>query len=207
MDDLPQSKSDTSAPSSFGARSPVLVVDLEATCDEGNRMPADQMEIIEIGAVWATRGGRILDEFQAFVRPVLHPRLTDFCRQLTGIRQVDVDAAALFPEVAVKLARFAELHRAASLGAPIWGSWGRYDARQFERDCARHAAPHPMPGFEHVNLKSGFARSRRIKEVGMSRALQMAGLQLEGKHHRGLDDARNIARLLPFVDPAFFCAG
>jgi len=33
----------------------------------------------------------------------------------------------------------------------------------------------------------------------MARALQMTGLALEGTHHRALDDARNIARLLPFT--------
>jgi len=27
--------------------------------------------------------------------------------------------------------------------------------------------------------------------------LQMVGLPLDGSHHRGLDDARNIAKLLP----------
>jgi inhibitor of KinA sporulation pathway (predicted exonuclease) len=32
----------------------------------------------------------------------------------------------------------------------------------------------------------------------MARALQMVGLPLDGSHHRGLDDARNIAKLLPW---------
>ena len=33
-------------------------------------------------------------------------------------------------------------------------------------------------------------------------ALQMCGLPIEGTHHRGIDDARNIARMLPWiVDP------
>jgi inhibitor of KinA sporulation pathway (predicted exonuclease) len=34
------------------------------------------------------------------------------------------------------------------------------------------------------------------KEVGMMTALQFAGLQLEGEHHKGVDDAWNIGRLL-----------
>ena len=32
----------------------MLVIDLEATCDDGDGLPASDMEIIEIGAVWAT---------------------------------------------------------------------------------------------------------------------------------------------------------
>jgi inhibitor of KinA sporulation pathway (predicted exonuclease) len=37
------------------------------------------------------------------------------------------------------------------------------------------------------------------REVGMAAALARLGIELEGKHHRGGDDARNIARLLAKV--------
>jgi inhibitor of KinA sporulation pathway (predicted exonuclease) len=50
----------------------------------------------------------------------------------------------------------------------------------------------------HQNLKASFAKARKIKQVGMSRALQIAGLELDGEHHRALSDALNIAKLLPF---------
>ena len=50
---------------------PVLVIDLEATCDDADGLPASDMEIIEIGAVWATAEGSVLDTFQALVRPVV----------------------------------------------------------------------------------------------------------------------------------------
>lgn len=36
-------------------------------------------------------------------------------------------------------------------------------------------------------------------EVGMDEALRMAGLPLEGTHHRGVDDAWNIAALLAWL--------
>lgn len=174
----------------------ILVIDLEASCDDGDQLSGDEMEMIEVGAVWATLDGRILAEFQALVRPVLHPRLTPFCCQLTGITQADVDGAPLFPEVAARLASFAQLHQ---VEGAIWASWGKYDAKQLERDCARHGIENPLARFEHINLKRQFAKARRIKEVGMARALQMVGLPLNGSHHRGLDDARNIAKLLPFA--------
>src|SRR6218665_2423097 len=68
-----------------GPFSPVLGIDLEATCDKGDDLPAADMEIIEIGAVWATAEGTVLDTVQALVRPVVRPQLTPFCRQLTNI--------------------------------------------------------------------------------------------------------------------------
>lgn len=174
---------------------PVLVIDLEATCDDGDGLPAHDMEIIEIGAAWSTADGSVLDTFQALVRPVVRSQLTTFCQQLTGIQQTDVDKAELFPVVATALASFAKRHQAPGV---FWGSWGQFDAKQLARDCERHGIANPLADFEHVNLKRRFAKSRKIKEVGMSRALQMVSLPLEGAHHRGLDDARNIAKLLPW---------
>lgn len=174
----------------------VLIIDLEATCDEGDRLPPDEMEIIEIGAVWANADGHVIDTFQALVRPVVHPQLTAFCMQLTGIQQSDVDDAEPFPIAASKLASFAQGFHPQST---VWGSWGQFDANQLARECERHGVQHPLIGFEHVNLKRRFAKGRKIKEVGTARALQMVGYSLDGTHHRGLDDAKNIAKLLRHI--------
>ena len=43
------------------------------------------------------------------------------------------------------------------------------------------------------------AQARPRKKLGMAEALKHCGLPLEGTHHRGIDDARNIARLLPWI--------
>ena len=52
----------------------------------------------------------------------------------------------------------------------------------------------------HKSAKRLFAKAQRIgKEVGMARACALAGIALEGQHHRGLDDAMNIARLMPWI--------
>jgi inhibitor of KinA sporulation pathway (predicted exonuclease) len=58
-----------------------------------------------------------------------------------------------------------------------------------------------MPlGRPHQNATRLFAKAQRIgKEVGMVRACALAGIGLEGQHHRGLDDALNIAKLMPWV--------
>jgi inhibitor of KinA sporulation pathway (predicted exonuclease) len=33
----------------------------------------------------------------------------------------------------------------------------------------------------------------------MAEALKMAGITLEGTHHRGIDDTRNIVKLMPYI--------
>lgn len=167
-----------------------IICDLEATCWAGERR-ADRMEIIEIGAVkLASAGGPVLDDFCAFVRPVLEPTLSDFCRELTGITQADVDRAESFPVV---LQRFL-----AWMGEPplAFCSWGQYDLNQLCQDCAFHNIGFP-PHFErHVNVKNVWAAWKGVKPRGLARALRMMNMELEGRHHRGMDDARNIARLV-----------
>ena len=172
-----------------------IVVDLEATCWEGVRSP--DTEIIEIGAVMlASSQGPTTSDFGAFVRPVVHPRLSDFCRELTSIRQEDVDGADPFPAVLRRLRTW------IGTGAFTLCSWGGYDLNQLRNDSRRHGLQLP-PTFErgHTNLKKEFARVFGVKSCGMARALEIAGLPLEGTHHRGADDARNIARLALLVLP------
>jgi len=166
-----------------------IIVDLEATCWDCGHDPS-RMEIIEIGAVELSAGtGPTAREFAAFVRPVIEPELSEFCKQLTSIRQADLDAAEPFPRVFPRFLQW--------IGPELFtlGSWGAYDLNQFRLDCGRHGLEFP-PAFErHINLKQEFARQHGVRLCGMDRALKLAGLPLEGTHHRAIDDARNIARL------------
>ena len=172
-----------------------IVVDLEATCWEGVR--SADMETIEIGAVALGRAnGPLESEFGTFVRPVIQPRLSDFCTVLTSIRQEDVDGADLFPDALQRLQ--------AWIGSEPFClcSWGNYDLNQLRNDCRRHNLQLP-PTFEHghLDLKKEFAKVFHVKRCGMARAMEVAGLPLQGAHHRGIDDARNIARLATLTLP------
>ena len=170
-----------------------LVIDLEATCDAEQRMPRNETEIIEIGAVLCDGETlRPAGEFQTFVRPIRHPRLTPFCAELTTIRQADVDGAPLFPRAIDELRRFADGRDF------LFCSWGEYDRNQFRRDAERHRIKLPL-GRDHLNLKEAFREAAGdTRKLGNTQALARVGLAVEGTVHRGIDDARNIAKLLPY---------
>ena len=172
-----------------------LVIDLEATTSDDGSLPPSQMETIEIGAVLAdAQTLAVVDEFQSFVRPVRRPRLLPFVTTLTGITQAMVDGAPLFPEAFTALRSRLIDHRHPL----VFGSWGRFDRIQFERDCTLHGVPNNMP--PHLNLKTEFTKVQGLKKKpGMAEALKLCGLPLEGAHHRGIDDARNITRMLPWI--------
>lgn len=175
-----------------------LVIDLEATCCDDDSFPRTEMETIEIGAVMVCpETFQPFDEFQSFIRPVRNPLLTDFCCELTGISQRQVDAAPLFPSALDSL-----IHWANDYCPFVFCSWGDYDRTQLQSDCSFHSVDYPFEG-EHVNLKAQFASMNgQRKKLGVPAALRSIGLAFSGSHHRGIDDARNIACLLPYVFPA-----
>ncbi|MBW4608944.1 MAG: exonuclease domain-containing protein [Hassallia sp. WJT32-NPBG1] len=168
-----------------------LIIDLEATCSDDNSIPRHQMEIIEIGAVMLnTATWQIDSEFQEFIQPVKNPQLTAFCTQLTSIAQKDVELAPQFSEAMSSLQKWLE-----SFSNYVFCSWGEYDKKQFIQDCKYHNIPYPF-GSEHINIKKEFSEYIGVsKGFGMAQALQKLGLELKGTHHRGIDDARNIAAI------------
>jgi 3'-5' exoribonuclease 1 len=175
----------------------ILVVDLEATCCERQGIPRHQMETIEIGAVMvSTASLEIVDEFQTFIKPLRHPNLTEFCLQLTSITQTQVDTAPTFPD-AIKLWQ----PWLAQFDKTIFGSWGDYDRKQLQQDSKHHGIDLPYPvSSNHVNLKEIFSTTQGLnKRHGMAQALNLVQIELTGTHHRGIDDARNISKLLPYI--------
>ena len=136
----------------------------------------------------------IVSEFQTFVKPVRNPLLTDFCQQLTSITQAQVDNAPNYAEAINKFKQW--LYQYPNF---VFGSWGDYDRKQIEQDCQFHQVSYPIAS-EHINLKRLFSSNHNLqKRYGMAQALKLVGVELQGTHHRGIDDAKNIAKLLPYI--------
>jgi len=165
----------------------VNVVDVEATCWEGSPPPGQVSEIIEIGLTVVDLAARErLSKHRILVRPQAST-VSEFCTALTGLTQSEVDGGVSFADACAQL--LAE-HEAGKRG---WASWGDYDRKQFTRQCDATGVPYPF-GARHTNAKAVFAVDGR--QVGMARALEVVGLPLEGRHHRGDDDSWNIAALV-----------
>ncbi|MFD8824896.1 exonuclease domain-containing protein [Streptomyces sp. NPDC059605] len=182
------------------------VIDIEATCWDGQPPPGAVSEIIEIGLTVVDLGaaagaspvrkgsrkpgipGRIA-RHRILVRPA-RSTVGDFCTELTGLTQAEVDTGVSFAEACRLLA--AEHHA----GSRPWASWGDYDRNQFTRQCRATGTRYPF-GHRHTNAKIPFTAAHGLrKRPGMARALEIAGLPLEGRHHSGADDAWNIAALI-----------
>ena len=168
----------------------VLVVDLESTCWQGEPPPGQSSEIIEIGLCpidlqTLTR----MEKRSLLVKPV-NSEISEFCTQLTTLTsEMFVDARSLADATRILKNEYASKNR-------LWASWGDYDRRQFERVCRDQNVGYPF-GPSHLNVKSLFAAAvGKNHELGLDRAYERLGLEMEGTHHRGDDDAWNIAGVL-----------
>ena len=171
----------------------ITVIDLECTCWDGPPPPGQTNEIIEIGLCELNL--RTLTAGKPcciMVRPE-RSSVSEFCTKLTTLTQADVEKGVPFIE-ACRL-----LKKEHDGKARTWASWGDFDRRQFERQCADARIAYPF-GPTHLNVKNLFALVHGLThETGMDGALQKLGMKLQGTHHRGVDDAANIARILADV--------
>lgn len=184
----------------------LIVTDLEATCWEEKPYDA-QMETIQIaslaipikqGKFELKENGRIFVEggFNQFVQPQINPKLTDFCKNLTGITQSQVDQADYFPDVFERWLTWMDAYQNY-----LFASWGWYDYNQLSRDTERF--PYwqgVMADFPHLNIKEYVKmKLNRKKKMGVSSVLNDLGMEFEGSPHNAYDDVHNIIRILEKV--------
>ncbi len=173
-----------------------IILDLEATCWQGNTMGRLQ-EIIEIGAYRLNGYGEAIDHFQAFVKPKQNPRLSAYCKELTGITQQQINRAKSFDSV---FTLFEDWYFAFD-GPNIICVWGDKDMLFIEADCKLHDIDSSfLPKW--IDLKAQYAQIHHLtKEVGLAKALEFNDIDFEGAQHRALDDAFNTTKLfLRFLD-------
>jgi inhibitor of KinA sporulation pathway (predicted exonuclease) len=168
----------------------ILVIDIEATCWDGPPLPGEVSDIIEIGVCPVELSTlKRLAKRSILVRPE-RSSISPFCTQLTTLTGEQVATGVTFREACRTLeTEYQSRDR-------VWTSFGDYDRRQFEKQCSDTGVRYPF-GTRHLNVKTLFALANGLPhEVGMPQAVNLLGLPLEGTHHRGDDDAWNIAAVL-----------
>lgn len=167
----------------------LVVVDVEATCWKKGVF-SRKKETIEIGAVklLLDRAESKWPEFQTFVRPLRLPRLSSFCRELTGITQESVDNAPNFPEA---LQLFLEWSQ--PLEQVVLATWSRYDLWQLDLDLEAHGLPKfTIPFLDVKKLATQIVGSRSFEETARELVPDSDAMP----RHRAIADARRTARIL-----------
>lgn len=167
----------------------IIVIDIESTCWKEDT-PQNVNEIIEIGICPInTKSREVLEPKSIIVKPT-YSTVSEFCTSLTTLTQEDVDDGISFNDACSVLVNEYETNKY------VWGSYGFYDRDQFNIQCERENVKYPF-SYAHINVKILFALVNSLKrQVGMTDALKILNVPLKGIHHRGRDDAQNIAHIL-----------
>lgn len=166
-----------------------IVYDIEATCWQGNHN--NTQEVIELGALKLTQYGEVDSIFSTFVRPEIHPRLSPFCTELTSIRQVDVNRADKYPLVIEEFQDWIEVFDEDYLLC----SWGNFDKKILIANCKYHDMDYDWVN-HHINVKQQYHEIKRLRRaMGLKRVVEKEGFEFTGTAHRGIDDAKNLAKV------------
>jgi inhibitor of KinA sporulation pathway (predicted exonuclease) len=173
----------------------LVVVDFECTCEQG--VWDFKHEIIEFPAVLIdTSSGSLLEpRFHAYVRPTEKPKLSKFCTTLTGIEQRTVDEAETLNVVVSKFSAWLD----DVIGENTYAMCAdcSSDLRHFLlKECRRKNIQTREAWRQWVDVGRHLMVHCDARKVGnLQVKLARVGLAFEGTPHRGLDDARNVARL------------
>ncbi|NWI45516.1 ERI2 exoribonuclease, partial [Picathartes gymnocephalus] len=188
----------------------LIVLDFEATCwpDPGRRGP----EIIEFPAVLLNAStGVIESEFHTYVQPQEHPILSEFCTELTGITQNQVDEGVplniclsqflkwiqkIQKEKKIIFSTDSQSNSTSEAKACAFVTWTDWDLGVcLHYECKRKQLRKPDILNSWIDLKATYRAFYNRKPKGLNGALQDLGIAFEGREHSGLDDSRNTARL------------
>ncbi len=168
----------------------IIVVDIEATCWEDREKTRRDSEIIEIGVcLLDVKTGKITNNKGIIVKPESSV-VSEYCTELTTLTQDMInDGISLRYACDILMEEYLSKER-------TWASYGQYDWFQFQKECEKKHISYPFSSC-HINIKNLFALMNCLtREKGMSKALRIYNIPLEGTHHRGKDDAYNIAKIL-----------
>lgn len=174
-----------------------LVLDFEATCDDVH--PPKPQEIIEFPVLKVnSKTLATEDTFHTYVRPTAHPQLTEFCTQLTGITQDRIDGQPTLEEALQQFHAWMKkndlLDGKVSFTFVTCGDWDL--KTMLPGQCKYFHLPVREYFRSWINIKKAFKDATGSKAYGMPSMLKHFNLELLGRHHSGIDDSRNIARIL-----------
>jgi len=171
-----------------------LVLDFEAVAE------GDLWEIIEFPTVlFNSKTLEIEDVFHVYVKPNQIHILNDYCKQVTGIQQETVDNGILLEET-LKLFDNWMNEKGLLSGTKkfIFVTCGDWDLKSMlPTQCERLGLKKPLYFNQWINIKMPFCDRYAIKKSrGMAGMLDYLKITLDGRHHSGIDDSKNISKIV-----------
>jgi len=149
------------------------------------------------------------EHLQCFVKPTEQPTLSTFCTKLTGITQEVVDSAQTIEDTLKKVhdwlvekkLLFCEYEEALTTTNHdiqfLFATDGKWDFKKFLiPELQRKHIRIPYYYTHVLDVRKAQALFYGQKQASLAKALNQLDMQFEGNEHCGLDDSRNITRIL-----------
>ena len=173
-----------------------IVIDLEWNYPvRRNQSIGLNNEIIQIGAARIDLDCRILDSFEALIKPVYYTRLHKDVAELTLLKNEDLLRGRLFPEV---MADF----RAWCGDDPVFISWGSEDGRVLRENCRKFGVDTTwVPREYDAQLMFDDMEMQEDRSWPLNYALYHFQEKPDGQHN-ALADVRSTIQVLKHLDLA-----
>ena len=155
-----------------------------------------KLEIIEIGAVIMDESFMVLGEFKTLVKPQYNEHIYKKYQKLTGITTDMVSGAPTFAPAYEMFVNWCESYE------------GEYEVYAWsENDYLQLTSEMKLKGYDRADkmgpidkwydFQKEFTKRLKLGQIlSLERALNYSGMEIEGKMHDALWDAKNTARLM-----------
>jgi len=184
-----------------------IILDIETNVEQDSPMD-EHFYVIQIGATKIT-DGKYIGNFSIFIRPKNElgyssggEQLTEFIKNLTHIKQEEVNDALYFPDAWNNFLKFCNPYY------EFFASWGEYDYIVLKRVCEFYNLRFPFK--YHINLKEYFKlyfnQENAKPGFGVKAAIKYFGLKYnEEGAHNGLIDAEMITQIVgKMIEKGFY---
>ena len=173
-----------------------LICDVEGTCIENSGFDYES-EIIEFPVLLIqAETMSIIDQFHAYVRPLLHPELSEFCKSFTGITQETVDKSESFYKVFDQFLSWLEKHIEPPFKNCIFVTDGIWDLRDFvQKELTYMQVSRPPFMNQIIDIRKKFTKFYSRDSLNLDGMLRFLDLSFEGREHSGIDDTKNVAKI------------
>jgi ERI1 exoribonuclease 3 len=177
----------------------ICILDFEATCCDNNEFPKNQMEIIEFPSLLykiVNNNPIFISEFHKYVKPTIHPILTQFCTNLTGITQDMINFKETINIVYEEHKNWI-IENIPKEKSIIFATCGHWDLKTMLPTEIENKKLNPC-GFycKYINIKDEFEHFYKIKAFSMKGMMTHLKIPLEGRLHSGIDDTKNMTKIL-----------
>lgn len=170
-----------------------IIYDLEFNQEDPNNKEKNTshnskllFEIIQIGAIKVDEYFKVIDKFNALVKPSVYKTLHPYVENLTKISMDEVYLSKTFPEV------FDDFVNFIGSDNPILCVWGATDIKELIKNIKFHKLPIELIPKDYIDIQlhaSKHLKAPKGSRIGLRNAVDLLNIEENGEFHDAYYDS------------------